>query len=134
MRFTAVLLAVVVVLSATAAPVPKELKKKRPDAEVFVGKWEVESNGETGRHTWTFDDDRTMWSKGVGSVGPGSKWVMKIDPDKTPKEIDFGTNYRGLYEIDGDEIRIVYSGNRPANFDNKARNNYTVLRRAAEKK
>lgn len=118
---------------AVAAPVPKALKAKRPDPEVFVGTWEVESHGERGRHTWTFDEDLTMWSKGVGANGPGSKWVMKIDPDKSPKEIDFGTTYRGIYEIDGDEIRIVYSGQRPANFDNKERNSYTVLRRAEKK-
>ena len=133
MRFTAALLSAAVVLTASAAPVPKALKAKRPDAEVFVGKWAVETNGVTGRHVWTFDEDLTRWSKGVGANGPGSKWVITIDPDQSPKHINIGPDYKGIYEIDGDEIRLVYSGLRPANFDDKARTNYTVLRRAEKK-
>ncbi len=133
MRFTALLLVVVVVVSASAAPVPKALKAKRPDAEVFAGTWDVESHGSSGKHTWKFDDDLTMWSKGVGDNGPGSKWVIKIDPDQSPKHIDIGPEYKGIYEIDGDEIRLVYrSGERAANFDDKGRTNYTVLRRVTK--
>lgn len=133
MRFTAVLLAVGVVVTASAAPVPKALKAKRPDAEVFVGEWQVETNGQSGRHVWKFDEDLTMWSKGVGANGPGSKWVITIDPEKSPKHINIGQDYKGIYEIDGNEIRLVYSNQRPANFDDKARTNYTVLRRAEKK-
>ena len=131
------LLAVALAVSTSAAPVPKQLKAKRSDAEVFVGTWDlVEGNNGGLRYAWTFDEDLTMWSKAAGGNGPGAKWVIKIDPDKSPKEIDLnsdGTRYKGIYEIDGDEIRLVYSGERPANFDNKARTNYTVLRRAKEK-
>ena len=133
MRRVSLLLSLAVIVSVVAAPVPKALKAKRPDAEVFVGEWQVETNGQSGRHTWTFEENLTMWSKAVGANGTGSKWVMKIDPDKSPKEIDFGDIYKGIYEIDGDDIRIVYSHQRPANFDDKARNNYTVLRRAEKK-
>lgn len=134
MRAVAVLLSLAVVVSASAAPVPKALKAKRPDAEVFAGTWQVETNGESGKHTWTFDEDLTMWSKTVGANGPGSKWVIKIDPEKSPKHIDIGPDYKGIYEIDGDEIRLVYrGGERAANFDDKARTNYTVLRRVEKK-
>jgi uncharacterized protein (TIGR03067 family) len=130
---SALLLSLVLVVGVSAAPVPKPLKAKRPDAEVFVGEWQVETNGQSGRHIWTFDEDLIMWSKAVGANGMGSKWVIKIDPDKSPKHIDIGPDYKGIYEIDGDEIRLCYSGQRPANFDDKARTNYTVLRRAEKK-
>jgi uncharacterized protein (TIGR03067 family) len=135
MRHTVAVLLLAAV--ATAAPVPKSVKAKRPDAEVFVGTWELQEGNNGGQKwAWTFDEDLTMWSQVVGANGRGSKWVMKIDPDKSPKEIDFdggGTKWQGIYEIDGDEIRMVYNNPRPANFDNKARNNYTVLRRVEKK-
>ena len=101
-----------------------------------MGVWEVFTDGRSDKYTWTFDEDMTMWSKAAGANGPGAKWVMKIDPDKTPKEIDFtsGSNtYQGIYEIDGDEIRIAYAGTRPTDFDQKQKTNSTVLRRAGKK-
>ena len=130
MRLIALLLAVSVVVTASAAPVPKQLKAKRPDAEVFVGAWEVvEPNGGPPKHVWTFDPDLTMWSKPVGSSGKGSEWKIRIDAEKAPKEIDIGKEYKGIYEIDGDEIRILYSGTRPASLDERRGQVYTVIRR-----
>jgi uncharacterized protein (TIGR03067 family) len=130
-KLTPLLALLFLVAAAVAAPVPKALKAKRPDAEVFVGTWElVNADGGPAKHVWTFDPDLTMWSKVVGNTGKGSEWKVKIDPEKTPKEIDFGTIYRGIYEIEADEIRIVYtSDKRPADFDDKARMTYTVIRR-----
>lgn len=136
MRLLAVLLAVVVAVGASAAPVPKELKKKRSDAEVFAGEWQVVSTERNGQpqanhaNVWTIDADLKM--KTIHPSGQVLNWTLKIDPEKTPKEIEL-TSYKGIYEIDGDEIRLVYSNQRPANFDDKARNNYTVLRRAEKK-
>jgi uncharacterized protein (TIGR03067 family) len=134
----AALLLTLAALAASAAPVPKALKAKRPDAEVFVGTWELVVSEHNGKphpvpHQWTFDPDLTMWSKAVNAAGPGAKWPVKIDPEKSPKHIDIGPGNNGIYEIDGDEIRIVYSGQRPANFDDKGKMNYTVLRRVKDK-
>ncbi len=133
--------AIVLLLAAVAiaAPVPKGMKKaKRPDAELFVGAWEmVEGPGGAQLYVWTFDEGLTMWSKAVGSEGPGSRWVVTITPDTSPKEMELTsdrTRYEGIYEIDGDEIRIVYGGNRPTAFEGKGKLNYTVLRRVPEKK
>lgn len=52
-----------------------------------------------------------------------------------PKEIEI-TNYRGLYEFDGEDIRIVYTlgGDRPTSFDSKPGVYYTVLRRVKDGK
>lgn len=136
MRFTAALLFAV---AAVAAPVPKQLKPKRSDAEVFVGTWELVVSEDSGKphpvpHTWSFDADLTMWSKKVGADGKGHKWKVKIDPEQSPKHIDIG-ELKGLYEIDGDEIRIVYAytSQRPTGFDQKATMSYNVLRRVTEK-
>lgn len=133
MRVTA-LLAFLVLPVAVAAPVPKALKKQRPDAEVFVGAWETvvkELDGQPIPKTvWTFDADLTMWSKSPGEEGKGGKWPVKIDPDATPKRIDIDT-YLGIYEFDGDDIRLAYTLNadRPTTFDRKPGVYNVVLRR-----
>ncbi len=124
--------------SAIAAPVPKQLKGKRPDPEVFVGAWETTVSEQNGRGmakaVWTFDPDLTMWSKPPGGDGKGTKWAIKIDPDQSPKHITIGT-YPGIYEFDGDDIRVIfnYGGARPTGFDAQANGHYVVLRRVKEK-
>jgi uncharacterized protein (TIGR03067 family) len=120
---------------AAAAPVPKALKAKRPDAEVFVGTWDTvvkELNGQPVPKTvWTFDADLTMWSKSPGQEGKGVKWAVKIDPDATPKRIDIDTFF-GVYEFDGGDVRLAYTltGERPTTFDPKPGMYTVVLRRA----
>jgi uncharacterized protein (TIGR03067 family) len=120
---------------AVAAPVPKQLKKQRPDAEVFVGTWELvvaEQHGQPApKAVWTFDSELKMTSRPLDPKETwSSDWVTRIDPEKSPKEIDIGKEYKGIYEIDGDEIRIAYTGGtRPSSFDSKAKMFYTVLRR-----
>jgi len=109
-------------VAVVAAPVPKGLKK-RPDAEVFVGRWQVvcEENGlPSSEGVWTFDDElKVQCGPADGSPG-GSNHRVRFDPNTTPKQIDFGP-FRGIYTIDGDDIRIALTVNsdRPASFDPK---------------
>ena len=124
---------------ALAAPVPKELKN-RPDAERYVGTWETvvsESNGQPhSKARWTFDDKLKMVSNPLpGKEGGTSEWVIKIDPMKSPKTIDIGS-YPGIYEIDGDDIKIAYTLGGPRPTEVKSGNGiyYTVLRRVPERK
>ena len=132
MRHAIALLLVAAV--AVAAPVPKA-KAKRPDAEVFVGEWDVvstELNGEpqvTHAKVWKIDADLKM--KSVHPRGRELDWALKIDPAKAPKEIDV-SDYKGIYEIDGDEIRIAYTvgGDRPTAFDPQQDVVIEVIRRA----
>ena len=132
MRYAIVLLLLVTI--AVAAPVPKQLKAKRPDAEVFVGEWETVASEQDGRPmakaVWTFDADLTMWSRSPTEPGKGNKWVIKIDPEKGPKEITIGT-YSGIYEFDGDDIRVLfaYGTTRPTGFDGQQKAHYVLLRR-----
>ena len=120
--------------TVSAAPVPKEVKKKRPDAEVFVGVWEIVTSEQDGqpkaKATWTFEEDLTMWSKPPGATDKGTKWAIKIDPEKTPREINI-SSYAGIYEFDGDDIRVLfaYSSTRPTSFDEKQKAHYVLLRR-----
>jgi uncharacterized protein (TIGR03067 family) len=133
----AALLLTLAALAASAAPVPKQLKKPRPDAEVFVGAWEtVEAKMQDKplpRAVWTFDAELKMQSRPLDPKETWkSDWVVRLDPEKSPKQIDLtsdGTNYHGIYEIDGDEIRVVCSGQRPTSFEDKGKMFYTVLRR-----
>ena len=137
MRNAIVLL--LLVTTSVAAPVPKQLKAKRPDAELFVGQWDVlrtEQNGQPQANhakVWTIDADLKM--KSLHGAEQVLKWTLKIDPDKTPKEIDV-SHYKGIYEFDGDDIRVAFSvvGDRPTSFDPKVMVHYIVLRRTDPKK
>lgn len=76
--------------AATAAPIPKAVKKS-PDPDRFVGSWEVVRSELNGQPRWgdsatrVFDADLKMKSiqKGNRAVHV-SNWVIKIDPEKTP--------------------------------------------------
>jgi uncharacterized protein (TIGR03067 family) len=106
---------------ASAAPIPKELRLKS-DAERLLGVWDMpvsEINGkERNKAHWTFENGK-MFSVLYGneSGGRGSEWVIKIDPEKTPKEIDI-TSYKGIYTFDGDRLKIAYTigADRPTDF------------------
>lgn len=119
---------------AVAAPVPKQLKKQPPDPERFVGEWEVlrtELDGEelTGHaKLWTIEADLKM--KTHHPSGQVLNWRLKIAPDTSPKEIDVSSN-KGIYEFDGDDIRIAYTlgGDRPTTFDPKPDVYVEVIRR-----
>ena len=78
---------------------------------------------------WTITADLKM--KSVHPSGSELDWVLKIDPAKTPKVIDI-TTYKGIYEIDGDDLRIAYTigGDRPTTFDPQPDVVIEVLRRA----
>lgn len=123
---------------AAAAPVPKEVKS-RPDPERFVGVWdtvESQSNGqEYSKARWTFDEKLKMTSRSPGITEGGSVWAIKIDPETKPKTIDIGA-YPGIYEFDGDDIKIAYkiSGERPTEIDSKNGQYFCRLRRVTDTK
>jgi uncharacterized protein (TIGR03067 family) len=138
MHRPAALLCLVVVLTAAAAPVPKALKRPVPDPERFVGGWDVlrtELDGQpltTHATVWAIDADLNM--KSHHPSGQVLTWALRLDPSRSPKQIDVGS-YKGIYEFDGDEVRIAYTlgGDRPATFDAKPDVYVETLRRAAEK-
>lgn len=100
---------------AVGAPVPKALAPKHPpDPERLLGAWRiVEENGRPVDKAvvWTFTAGRMHSSSG------NSDWVIRLDPDASPKHIDI-TKYPGVYEFDGDRLKIAYTtgAGRPADF------------------
>lgn len=136
-RFAQVSAAVLLASSTSAAPVPKELRGKRSDAAVFVGAWEtvvaLAAGQPTGKATWTFDAGLKMNSVSLGNTGPGSEWVVTLDPTKSPREIDIvqpNAHFKGIYEFDGADIKIAFAlGQRPTDFDARPGVSYNLLRR-----
>ena len=121
---------------AVAAPVPRA--KKRPDAEVFVGSWDLVVTEYEGRPidkgTWIFDEKLELKSVSPNEGGRFTTWDIKLDPEKSPKEIDVG-GFKGIYEFDGEDIRVAFaSGDRPTTFAAKEGVYYYLLRRVESKK
>jgi len=125
-------------MPVAAAPVPKEVAK-RTDAEIFVGVWETAVSENAGQpHTkarWTFDAKLKMVSNPHdGGEGSRTEWAIRIDPAARPKQIDIG-DYKGIYEIDGADIKLVYtlSGERPTDYKAGPGKYYSLLRRVEKK-
>lgn len=100
----------VVAAAATAAPVPKSIKRKPANGSDIVGLW-VNHPGETSG--WVFREDGTA---GVGDpANPACKAIYKVDPTQTPKHLDWSQDggkswYLGIYEVDGDVLKINFGG------------------------
>ena len=80
---------------------------------------------------WAFKNDRVTFLADVETAS--AKGTYKLDPSKKPKTIDIsfppafgekmGQTLLGIYEIDGDALKICYSpdgGQRPAEFQSKS--------------
>jgi uncharacterized protein (TIGR03067 family) len=99
------------------------------DQDKLQGKWTVESfeyNGTPVERmkdaTREIKDGKYTLTPKVGDVIEGT---VKIDPDKKPKTIDLDVNGRilkGIYELDGDALKMCYiltDGERPTEFASK---------------
>jgi uncharacterized protein (TIGR03067 family) len=88
------------------------------DQEAIQGTWVVVSNDENGvpvvgikgaRHTFTAEE--------ITMAEEGPKATYKLDPAKNPKEIlicikvgAIDTFAKGIYQLDGDNLKICWSG------------------------
>ena len=126
-----------------------ELKK-------LEGQWLVvssERSGKkypTGNEHWVFVGDRARVHLRPGNADKNAPFVVnegnllltyhfKLDPSKSPKEIDMtfldGPNKervgKGIYEISGDKLKICRSldpqDERPKDFKTEGKNNYFVM-------
>lgn len=111
------LLALVLVGSAVAAPVPKELKKEDDKARLR-GAWSTESVNVSGQpwkdfslHTMIFDADgglRAKYHKGIAD----HTWTLKLDPDANPKRMSWiatdqkNDGYECAYAFVGEQLVI----------------------------
>jgi uncharacterized protein (TIGR03067 family) len=90
----------------------------KTDVDRFQGTWvvsRVEIHGKVQPKSFTirveFDDNRLLAK--VGTRPPELKGTFKLDPGRTPKAYDLttveGTTVRGIYELDGDTLKVCLS-------------------------
>ena len=136
------------------APVPRA--KPKEDKEMLQGTWHIVEANAGGKHqaieiskeqVWVFTGDRL-----VINYDDKSRLEMsyQIDPKQKPKAIDLspaderekGYVFKGIYELDGDRLKLYYSRNvapdakRPERFhpevEDRGMRSF-VLKRAPEK-
>ena len=136
------------------APVPKV--KPKEDKEMFQGAWSIVEASAGGKHQAIEISKEQVWVfTGDGLViyhADKSRVEMsyQIDPMQKPKAIDLspvderekGYVFKGIYELDGDRLKVYYSRNvapdakRPKRFDpvfeDRGMRSF-VLKRAPEK-
>jgi uncharacterized protein (TIGR03067 family) len=95
----------------------------------FEGTWTVESVREVGKDvreefkdtTFTFAGDKITIRKG----GEGEEGTFRIDPGKTPRQIDVifeGKTVDGIYAFEGGKLKLCTAkkGERPTEFKSAA--------------
>ena len=119
-------------------------KEKTNDLDRLQGTWRVVSLIENGKAVAKEDADKieividkdTFTTSEKGAVG--AKYQIKLDPTKTPKQIDFkhligeskGGVEPGIYRFEKDNIRMVLNEDRkgrPTVFEGKATTAYSVI-------
>lgn len=121
---------------------------REQDQEKLNGTWAVVAVEESGRtlpgtnpiykRKYVFEADRLFVKGEEGNKN--SDGTYKLDPSKTPKEIDLsitGTTLKGIYKLEGDELKLHVGGPtggeaRPKDFSTKdegSRSRLLILRR-----
>ena len=126
------------VLPLLAADAPRD-DAPRDDADRLDGVWKVVSAEDGGRKTpeEVVKELRLTVARDVITYKVGEKstrWRYKLDPEKKPKWIDLTDEGRvmpGIYEVDGDTLRICFSerggDDRPTAFESKPNSSNDVL-------
>lgn len=110
MKFACVLL--LLAGPALAAPVPKELRAKRGDAELIVGRWKP---ADGTRQWYEFKADGTMKTWNEPNEGSAVPYRWSIDPTATPKRMTWANartgrvEWEAVYELDQNDLRMTYN-------------------------
>jgi len=118
----------------TAAPVPKEVKR-RPDVERMRGLWK-----EASGTRWFFDGDKLYAGGQDTTVNKGIEYDIPLRPNLVPPEFDLvvkGTiQYRGIYKFVDGELCISYSSTPtpPTDFEQTNGTYLHILKRDGEEK
>jgi uncharacterized protein (TIGR03067 family) len=115
MRLLALLAAGLLAGTALAAPVPKE-KEKVKDEDGVLGVWAVDTfdYGEIGGPPQAEAAKMRMTFKKEGKLvlalgGEPQDASYKLDPTAKPKGIDLSSPALGIYELDGDTLKLCLS-------------------------
>jgi uncharacterized protein (TIGR03067 family) len=136
-------------LFAGTLPAADDKKDKPKDEETIVGVWKVEKlddgSGkelpaeEVGKMRLIFSKEGKLVSR--QSFGGESKGEYKLDTSAKPKAIDITESQQptfGIYELDGDSLKICVGQNktRPTDLkpDNKAGHVLLTLKRVKDEK
>ena len=110
MRFAVLLL--VAAGALTAAPVPKDMKAKKGDAALLVGRWKP-SDGTTQWYEFKADGTMKTWNEpGEANAVP---YLWTIDPTAKPKRMTWSNaksgraEWEAVYELDGDDLKMTYA-------------------------
>jgi uncharacterized protein (TIGR03067 family) len=142
-------LAMLVLFVLASAPDDNKAETARSDAEAIKGQWlmskaivsGVPNLAQAGRIRYFFDTTAYIKSNNDQVLVEGE---FTIDPTKTPKSIDLVSGpvesplrWQGIYEIEGDVLRMAFSGQphvRPASFERKhgASGHLFVLKRVQD--
>jgi uncharacterized protein (TIGR03067 family) len=107
-----------------AAPVPKD-RRKKPDAELIQGKWQVVGRIDNGSPRAGSGRENCFWtfSQSTVQIDRGAAQTIVIDESKNPKQLDLvyaPTNvYHGIYHLEGDRFKwhnTSANGYRPTEF------------------
>src|SRR5262249_2075678 len=138
---------------ATKVPPGKDTDKPKTDQELLQGTWEWVSWTQGGktikRDDLGEDDARPKALKFSGDkvltvmVNPGGKevefkYAFQLDPSRKPKAIDLtpegepkGMSGPGVYELEGDTLRVCFPGQpdqeRPTKLASKEGESYLLL-------
>lgn len=88
-----------------------------PKESELKGTWLVVSVSSNGvprvqsTATMTFDDTTVK----QGSIRKGETYTL--NSEATPKQIDLGNGRKGIYELNGDNLKICLSAERPNDFN-----------------
>jgi uncharacterized protein (TIGR03067 family) len=121
---TRALCGLVVALLLVAAEGQGDAKK---DQDRLQGTWTLTAEERDGNKTAAED----LKKRAVKLTFKGDKVTVQVgdrqehaetftlDPSKKPKEIDIADKAKGIYELDGDtlKLRISHAGKRPEKFD-----------------
>jgi uncharacterized protein (TIGR03067 family) len=122
-----------------AANNPKDDKKAKTDLDKFQGSWlgvEITYNGELAskeaaeKIKLTIKGDKWTFEQVDGNELKGT---LKLDEKKKPKELDAttddGRTILGIYEVDGDKLKLCYAGpggERAKEFSSKAGSSHAL--------
>ncbi len=103
---------------ATAAPVPKAVKKK-DDKAMIAGRWLVTELTVNGRNTnvsyntFTFDTEGKVTLRSKKDDPSGSAWTWTIDPTVDPPGMQWATqngknDWQLVYEVTADTLKVGF--------------------------
>jgi uncharacterized protein (TIGR03067 family) len=100
--------------SSTAAPIPKQIRKKSDPLEALQGRWEIVTLDTTGTPSVQTGDFGTFYAVVEGNTfstgtkgGPGfDKVKFSLDTEASPMVMTFiNTGNKNIFEVDGDTFK-----------------------------